>query len=111
MKKSKVFVFTLMFALFGTVASFANTPESNPSEVRQEIAKLVSTIDVSDMETDMERVNLQFMVNSKNEIIVLNVSETSFDSTIKSKLNYRKIKSDDVIKNQIYTVPVVFQKK
>lgn len=111
MKKSKVLVFTLMFVLFGTLSTFANTTTSNPDEIRQEIVKLVSTIDLSDMKQNTERVSLQFIVNDKNEIIVLNVSETELDYTIKNKLNYKRVKTDDVVKNKIYTVPMVFQKK
>lgn len=112
MKKSKVFLCTLMFALVGTLTTFANVnPASNPNEIRLEIADLINTIDLSKMDTDVERVQIQFMVNAKNEIIVLNLTETDFDFTIKNKLNYKKIKSDDVVKNTIYTVPVVFKKK
>jgi hypothetical protein len=110
MKKSKAIVFTLMFALVGILPSFANNPISNPNEIRQEIYKLVSSIDVSQMNADTERVNVEFMVNTKNEIIVLNVSESTFDYNIKSRLNYHKVKTDDVVRNKIYSVPVVFKK-
>ena len=111
MKKSKVFVLTLMFAFFGTLTTFANNPISNPNDVRAEIMELVSLIDLSDLKTDSEKVRLQFIVNDKNEVIVLNISESELESTIKNKLNYKTIKTEGVVKNQIYTVPLTFNKK
>lgn len=111
MKKSKVLVLSLMFVVLGSYNSFASSSISNPDEIRKEIAELVSTIDVSEMENNTERVVVQFIVNAKNEIIVLNVSESDFESPIKNKLNYKKIDSEDSNKNQIYSVPVVFKKK
>jgi hypothetical protein len=63
------------------------------------------------MEEDTERVNVEFLVNANNEIVVLNVSESSFDYNIKSRLNYHKVETSDVIRNKIYSVPVVFKKK
>ena len=110
MKKSKAVVLSLMFALVGSFTTFANNPISNPNEIRQEILDLVSDIDVSDMDGDYERVYVQFLVNAKNEIVVLNVSESDYAKTIKSKLNYKKMDTEDAEKNQIYNIPVVFKK-
>ncbi len=112
MKKSRVFVLTLMFALFGTLTTFANNnPTNNTGELRSEIMKMVSTIDLSDLSSDTEQVRLQFIVNNKNEVIVLNVSESELEGSIKSKLNYKTVMADNVLKNTIYTVPVTFKRK
>ena len=111
MKKSKVLVLSLMFALIGSFTTYANSPISNPNEIRQEILDLVSDIDLSDMKADYERVYVQFLVNAKNEIVVLNVSDKDFESSIKAKLNYKKIESEETEKSQIYNIPVVFKKK
>ena len=110
MRKSKAVVLSLMFALVGSFTTYANNPISNPNEIRQEILDLVSDIDVSDMEGDYERVYVQFLVNAKNEIVVLNVSDKDFESSIKAKLNYKKIESEETEKNQIYNIPVVFKR-
>ena len=111
MKKSKVLVLSLMFAVIGSFSTYANSPISNPNEIRQEILDLVRGIDLSEMEVDYERVYVQFLVNAKNEIVVLNVSDKNFETSIKSKLNYKKIEAEDTEKNQIYNIPVVFKKK
>jgi hypothetical protein len=111
MKTSKLFFAALLCAFFASVStSYANTPDTNPDEVRKEIVKLVSQIDVSDIESDYSRTYVQFIVNSKNEIVVVNVSKSEFGQRIKSKLNYKKLRTEDVKQNEIYTVPVVFKK-
>jgi hypothetical protein len=79
--------------------------------MREEIMKLVSQIDVSDIQAEYDRTYVSFIVNSKNEIVVVNVSSSEFDSRIKSKLNYKTLKTEDIQKNEIYTIPVVFKKQ
>lgn len=112
MKKSKVILLALAFVFAGSLTAFANTnPISNPSEIRDQIKNMVSTIDVSDMISDEERVEVQFIVNNNNEIIVLNVNDETFDGRIKQRLNYKKVDSEDVVKNKIYSLPIVFKKK
>ena len=111
MKNSKVLVLSLMFALIGSFTTYANSPISNPNEIRQEILDLVKDIDLTEMDADYERVYVQFLVNAKNEIVVLNVSDSDFENRIKTKLNYKRIETDDTEKNQIYNIPVVFKKK
>jgi hypothetical protein len=111
MKTSKLFFAALLCAFFASVSTaYANTPDTNPDEMRKEIVKLVSQIDVSDIDSDYSRTYVQFIVNSENEIVVVNVSKSEFDQRIKSKLNYKKLRTEDVKQNEIYTVPVVFKK-
>jgi hypothetical protein len=111
MKKTTLFFAALLCAFFSSVTTYANTPENNPNEMRQEIMKLVSQIDVSDIVSEYDRTYVKFIVNSNNEIVVVNVSSSEFDSRIKSKLNYKKLKTQDLQRNEIYTVPVVFKKQ
>ncbi|GLR15963.1 hypothetical protein [Portibacter lacus] len=114
MKKSKLMFVALLCAFFASVNTYANTPATtpidNPTEIRAEILKLVKSIDISDIEENYERTYIQFIVNSKNEIVVVNVSSSEFEARIKSKLNYKKLKTENVEQNEIYTVPVVFKK-
>ena len=110
MKKSKLFFAALLCAFFASATTYAATPDNDPNEIRMEIMKLVKQIDVSDINTDYERTYVQFMVNSNNQIVVVNVSSKDLDKRIKSKLNYKKLKTEDVQQNEVYTVPVVFKK-
>ena len=97
MKKSKVLVLTVMFAFLGTLNTYASSPIYNPNEVRQEIMELISAIDLSNLATETEQVRLQFMVNDKNEVIVLNISESILATSIKNKLNYKKIDAEGAV--------------
>jgi spermidine/putrescine-binding protein len=109
MRKSKLFFAALLCAFFASVTTYANTPDTDPTEMRQEIMKLVKQIDVSDIDSKYERTYIKFMVNSENEIVVVNVSSSELDSRIKAKLNYKKLTTLDVTHNEIYTIPVVFK--
>lgn len=112
MKKSKLFFAALLCAYFASITtSFANIPDANTNEVRKEIMQLVKQIDLSDIESEYDRTYVQFIVNSKNEIVVVNVSKSEFDSIIRDKLNYKKLKTQAVVQNEIYTVPIVFKKQ
>ncbi len=111
MKKSKVFILALTFVFAGSLASFANNnPTTNTDEIRKEIKTLVNDIDVTDMDNTAETVKVQFIVNNDNEVVVLNVSDKDFESAIKYRLNYKKLKTDETIKNMIYSVPITFKK-
>lgn len=105
-----MFFAALLCAFFASVTSYASTPENNPTEMRMEIMKLVNQIDMSDINSNYERAYVRFMVNSKNEIVVVDVSSAELDSRIKAKLNYKKLETKDVRQNEMYTVPVVFKK-
>lgn len=111
MKKSKVFVLSFVFALIASFNLSASPAGTNPTEVRKEIVNYITDMDLTNLEADVEKVQIQFLVNSKNEIVVLNISETTLETAIKSKLNYKKIKTEEATKNKIYSVPVVFKKK
>jgi uncharacterized protein YycO len=111
MKKTTLFFAALLCAFFSSVSTYANTPDNDPNEMRSEIMKLVSQIDVSDIASEYDRTYVSFIVNWKNEIDVVNVSSSEFDARIKSKLNHRTLKTNEVNRNQIYTIPVVFKKQ
>ena len=111
MKKSKLFFAALLCMLFASVSTFANSADNDPNEIRKEILDLVKQIDISDIDSEYERTYIQFIVNAKNEIVVVNVSSSDFSARIKDKLNYKKLRTEDVKQNEIYTVPVVFKKQ
>jgi len=50
------------------------------------------------------------MVNSNNEIIIISTDQKNLDSSIKSTLNYKKLKSSDMEVNVTYTLPVSLKK-
>lgn len=112
MKKSRMFFVAVLCMLFTSAGLLAN---NNPIEInkdlRNEIVQMVQKIDTEVMTADYERAYVQFLVNAENEIVVLSVTNDDLELDIKSQLNYKKIKTEGVKKNVIFTVPVTFQKK
>jgi hypothetical protein len=111
MQKSKVIFLSLLFAVIGIMPAIANNnPSEVSNEIRSEISSLVKTIDLNLMESDEEKVNVEFMVIANNEIVVLNISDTNLEYVIKERLNYKKLGTEGIVKNKIYFVPLVFKK-
>jgi hypothetical protein len=108
MRITRSILMTALFALILGTATASTNPETNSA--RFEIKKLIEKANIaSDLKKDVT-VNVTFMVNGKNEIIILSTDEKNLDSRIKSTLNYKKLKSSDMKVNVTYTLPVVLKK-
>ena len=108
MRITKSILMTALFALILGTASASTNPENNST--RNEIKKLIEKADIaSDIKSDVT-VNVTFMVNAKNEIIIMSTDKKNLDSSIKSTLNYKKLKSSDIEINKTYTLPVSLKK-
>ena len=108
MRITKSILMTALFALILGTASASTNPETNSA--RSEIKKLIEKANLtSDIKNDVT-VNVTFMVNSKNEIIIMSTDKKNLDSSIKSTLNYKKLKSSDMKVNVTYTLPVILKK-
>ena len=108
MRITKNILFAALFTLVLGTASANTNPETNTA--RNEIKTLIQKADfASNLKNDMT-VNVTFMVNAKNEIIIMSTDQEELDSSIKSTLNYKKLKSSDMKVNMTYTLPVVLKK-
>ncbi len=108
MRVTKSILFTALFALVLGTASANSNPNSNTA--RNEIKTLIQKSNLADnLENDVT-VNVTFMVNAKNEIIIMSTDQERLDRSIKSTLNYKKLKSADMKVNVTYTLPVILKK-
>ena len=108
MRISKSILFAALFTLsLGTLSAETN-PET--TSARSEIKTFIQKADLASAIKEDLTVNVTFMVNGKNEIIILSTDKTELDSRIKSTLNYKKLKSSDMKINTSYTLPVVLKK-
>lgn len=105
MTKFKLFFSALCILLITTVAQANPVPEKT-NQLRFEIADLIQKLDFGAALDQEEVIHLNFTVNSKNEIIVLSTSNERLDRRIKLELNYKKVKTQDIEKNKIFTLPV-----
>jgi hypothetical protein len=108
MRITKSILMTALFALIVGTATASTNPETNSA--RNEIKELIKKADLAENLKSNVTVNVKFMVNANNEIIVMSTDQKNLDGRIKSSLNYKKLKSSDMDINVTYTLPVVLKK-
>lgn len=110
MNKIKSLISAFAFILIAS-STFANDISSTTlDELRTEIASHLENLDLENLADESATMKVKFMVNDKNEVIVLSVDNESFDSTIKTRLNYQKLDTDGVVKNTVISVPITLKK-
>ncbi|WP_299104625.1 hypothetical protein [uncultured Tenacibaculum sp.] len=115
MKTFKSFVIILCLGVLTTFTAQANE-NANPilkakKLLRSEISSIIGSS--APFQTDKTvTANVSFMLNSKGEIVVLDVESKSKDLRyfIKRKLNYKKINSSDIRKGNVYELPITVKK-
>jgi hypothetical protein len=85
----------LLFLSSTTVQAKTSSLSPVDEALKKEIKALIKKPELRDYGTIKETVRIQFMINDQHEIVVLttNASDPIFDTYLKHKLNYRKIKS------------------
>jgi len=106
--KSLISAFAFILIASSTFANDLNT--STLDDLRTEIAEHLGDLDLQNLGDDSTTMKVKFMVNDKNEVIVLSVDNDSYDDTIKSRLNYKKLDTDGIVKNTVISVPVTLKK-
>ena len=105
MSNLKLVVTAFAFIVFSS-ASFANTVPDSKNELRTEIASFINNINFTEAETESDVIHVHFMLNTKNEVIVLSTDNKVLDAKIKDELNYRQIKAGVAESNKVYTLPI-----
>ena len=113
MKNLKTVIAALAISLVSTFSAFAveTEPKTTNQEIREKIVALLGS--KVDMElTKDTSVEISFMVNNNNEMVVVSVdsSENTIDSFVKNKLNYKNLSVKGVKKGEIYRVPLTLKK-
>ncbi len=106
MRITKLF-FTILSLAFFTSATKANI-EPTTNNVREEIEILINKASLS-FDSELE-ITLNFLINNNNEIIVVSTNNPDFESQFRSILNLKKIKTQDVTFNKMYTLPIKVKK-
>jgi hypothetical protein len=108
MKSVKSVLFVLGMALLTPFVNAKETPNFKSPESAQIQKMLVQVNELTNNVKEM-KINISFLVNGQNEIIVLSTNNEEFDSLIKSALNYKKISVSELDYNTVYTLPVTFK--
>lgn len=112
--KTKNLVFSLLMSIAFVLpmsASIGDNESKFPEKAQTEINQLVSKIDFDVDALNSEKVKMYFIVNVKNEIVILKTNNENVDATLKNNLNYKALKSTDLEINKVYILPISFEKK
>ena len=101
------FVFVLGITTFANATTDNSTSSQN--ELRTELTKILDKMDLGAYEISEAKINVTFMVNSDNEVVVLSTDNKNLDQLIKGKLNYKKLNSYEGPVNKTYIIPVKIQ--
>jgi len=95
----------LLLSLSSAIDAFAEPTDNEPQSLQNQIHKQLESITLDEERT----VLVDFIINEKGELMILKTNYELLDKTIKSKLNYLKIKNHKLAVNETYTLPVVFK--
>lgn len=113
MRKLKIFLIPFFALLLSTVSAVDTTStidnhiyNTAKENLRNEIADKISKIDFSSFTLKESTVKVQFLVNDKNEIIILRTDSKVLDNAIKTKLNYKEVNTKDIDRNTLYSISI-----
>ncbi len=95
--------------LLCTVSGVSGDILKKMSETEQ-IHSILRAIDFEHFAELPTTVKVSFMINGKNELIVVNTNNRNLDGLIKSAMNYKQIAVTDLEYGKIYTIPVKIEK-
>tara|TARA_Y100000385_G_scaffold8564_1_gene9013 strand:- start:57 stop:392 length:336 start_codon:yes stop_codon:yes gene_type:complete len=99
-----------LFAIAGS--AFANNADLTPSkDLAKKIQTELSRVDLDYTQLNGETLKIRFMINERQEIIVLSTDNKKLDNTIKDALNYDRLESKELKPFEVYVVPVTFESK
>jgi len=105
MNTRKSWLFSLILFAFVSTATFAvESVAKDPTSFHQQIHQLLKNVDLDNSEDKV--VYIDFMLNDKAEIIILSTTDKNMDLTLKSALNYKVIKTNELSYFKRYTVPL-----
>lgn len=105
-----------IFAISLSTVFAASASEKNPSKVTKELRTEIVSMLGKKIPIEFkkaEKVELSFMINKQNELVVLTVdsNQTEFNTYVKSKLNYKKLNAVGAKQGEVYKVPVTLKIK
>ena len=93
MKRGLILLFAFSFAFAFPLHANTFKPRSSADQLRKEVAAFFKSKDLSFLDKNVEVVSVSFLINSKNELVIFNVSGEDSDACdyVKEVLNFQKI--------------------
>lgn len=105
MKTLKFLICQVLFIVFiSTVAGISGNIKSNTEAIQ--IQSILSKIDFKRYTLLPSTFNVSFMINGKNELLIVSTNNRELDEVIKSNLNYKQIAVETLEYHKVYTIPV-----
>ncbi len=116
MKTFKSALYSLLVlaaTLFSTQAFAGNIVENKSIEVRSALSKMIQNPNLKDNGISEAELYLQFKIDEKGEIILMNINTDSdyLVAFAKEKLHHQKLDLVDVPPNSVYNLRVKFELK
>lgn len=114
MKNLKKLISSIALTLF--VGSFAfagtTTKSDQKQQLRSELVQLLGDLNEFEEKTNIT-ANVSFVVNDKNEVVVISVNSKNAQvrEILKGKLNYKKIETLGIERGEIYSMPLKIKKE
>ena len=110
--KFKAFFLSSLFLFAIAGSASANNADLTPSkDLARKIKSELSKVDLDYTQLNGETLKIRFMINEKQEIIVLSTDSKKLDNTIKDALNYDRLEGKELEPFEVYVVPVTFESK
>ena len=113
MRNLKTVITMVAISLMSTFSTFAadTTPKTTNQEIREKVVGLLGDSVNMALITDTS-VKISFMVNNKNEMVVVSIdsNDASIHSFVKKKLNYKNLSVKGIKIGEIYSIPLKLKK-
>lgn len=109
--KKNVISFICAATLTAATYSLPKTILTTPTNVTNDIHKMIKKLDLDIKNIDKATLKIKFMVNEDNELIVISTGDSKLDATIKGALNYKEVNTTGLKPYSVYIVPVTFELK
>ena len=108
MSKKSIFAsIVLCFVLLSANAASLSDPNKTTGiEIKEYLDQYIASASIVKERT----LVINFMLNNENELVIVSTSDKSYDSLIKSSLNYKKIKSKRLEQYKPYNLRVRLKK-
>jgi hypothetical protein len=105
MKTTKNFLVSICLAMIVSMGLANTKPDLKKTETVQ-IQNYLEKLEFNKFLKNETKVEINFMINKTNEIIIISTNNLELDEIIKSGLNYKSIDVSNLEYNKEYTLPV-----
>ena len=106
MRKISLFLVAAMLLFTGSILA-NDVKDNDPKSLSAQISEILDNNDFADDVVD-QSAQVRFTLNNQGEIVVMSVDteNSKLESFVKSRLNYKKVKVDNLEEGKLFTISV-----